>query len=356
MPPQQRLKALAAHVIDTDDGAILKRGCTELKIGGTGASETLRKVLAATAGSGATQSEICERFLPAAVPLVRQLVGQLLARRFLAPVEEAESAAGEPESPLDIFYWHFDTKAAQVAERLKRQSLAILGVNCISRQLAAALTASGVDNFTIVDDPRLRSLRFFDKAGRLKSDQWPAGLRPSQEWKKEAGPEAFGCLIATSDFGGRETMREWNRFCVKHHRHFLPVVLRDLVGSVGPLVIPGETACFECLHLRRNSHLSDDECRGATEESAFEGQGAIGFHPSMASILGDIAALELTKFYSGVLPSSKVGTLIEVNLLATGLASRKVLKVPRCPVCSPLLARSSVSPDKTAVASAQGER
>jgi len=354
MPPQQKLKALAVHVIATDDGAILKRGCTELKIGGPGAAETLRKVLAVTSDGGATETEICKLFVPPAVPLVRQLIEQLLTRHFLTPIEEAESAAVEPESPLDIFYWHFDVKAAQVAERVNRQSLTILGVNCISRQLAVSLSASGVENFRIVDEPRLRNLRFFDDAGTLKTDQWPASFRPPQEWKGKVDPESLGCLIATSDFGGQETMREWNRFCVKYNRHFLPVVLQDFVGYVGPLVIPGETACFECLHLRRNSHIQDYESQRITEGVAFEGQGAIGFHPSMASILGDIAALELTKFYSRVLPSPKIGTLIEVNLLATGLASRKVLKVPRCPVCSPLLTRSSVSPDKTAVASAQG--
>ena len=177
MPPQQRLKALAVHVIDTEDGVILKRGCTELKIGGEGAAEALRKVLAATANGGATETEICKLFLPSAVPLVRQLIEQLLARHFLAPVEETESAAGERESAIDIFYWHFHAKAAQVAERLSRQSLAILGVNCISRQLAAALAASGVDNFKIVDDPRLRNLRFFDEAGMLN----PAGAGPSSK-------------------------------------------------------------------------------------------------------------------------------------------------------------------------------
>jgi thiazole/oxazole-forming peptide maturase SagC family component len=351
---RQRLKAPAVHVIDTEDGAILKRGCTELKIGGAGAAGTVRKVLAATSAGGATSAEICGLFVPSAAPLVRQLIEQLLARHFLVPVDEAESAADEAESPLDIFYWHFGDKARQVAERLHKQSLVVLGVNCVSRQLAASLSASGVENVRVWDHPRLRNRRFFDEAGKLKDGQWPASLPSPCEWTNEIDPESLGCLIASSDFGGWETLHEWNRFCVQYHKHFLPVVLQDLVGYVGPLVIPGETACLECVRMRRNSHAEDHEARGLIEESAFEGQGAIGFHPSMASILGDIAAVELTKFYSGVLPSPKVGTLIEVNLLATGLTSRKVLKAPRCPVCSPLLTRSSVSPDKAAVASSPG--
>jgi bacteriocin biosynthesis cyclodehydratase domain-containing protein len=348
--PEQRLKALAVHVIETDDGVIVKRGCTELKIGGEGAAEAVRKVLAATSNGGATCAEICRLFVPTPAPLVRQLIEQLLTRHLLVPVEQMESAVKGPESSLDVFYWHFGANAAQAAERLNKQSLVILGVNCISRQLAASLTASGVENFQILDHPRLRNLRLFDNAGTLKTDQWPASVRSPQEWDDGIDPESLGCMIATSDFGGQETMYEWNRFCVKYRRPFLPVVLQDLVGYVGPLVIPGETACLECVRMRQNSHITDRESLKRTRDFAFEGQAAVGFHPSMASILGDIAALELTKFYSEVIPSSRIGTLIEVNLLETGLTSRKVLKVPRCPACSPLLTRSSVSPDKTAVA------
>jgi hypothetical protein len=66
----------------------------------------------------------------------------------------------------------------------------------------------------------------------------------------------------------------------------------------------------------------------------------------MGSILADIAAVELMKFYGGVLQSS-VGSLIEVNLLATKMTSRKVLKIPRCAVCSPLTARPPITPKKS---------
>ena len=62
----------------------------------------------------------------------------------------------------------------------------------------------------------------------------------------------------------------------------------------------------------------------------------------MASILGDIAAIELSKFYGIRMPLWRVGTLIEVNLVAMRLNARKVLKIPRCSVCSILNTRSSV--------------
>jgi molybdopterin-synthase adenylyltransferase len=340
-----KLKVPAVHFIETRDGVILKRGCTEFKIAGAGAAEAVKKILAVAGNGGATREEILELFDPDAGPIIERLSEQLLNRRLLVPCE-GEDSAEDPESNLDIFYWHFGEQTTRVTERLNRHSLVILGVNCISRQLAASLAASEVENVHVLDHPRLRNLRLFDDAGKLKSDQWPASLKGPQDWTDSLAHQSFDCLIATSDFSGQEAMREWNTLCVQQNRHFLPVVLQDLIGYVGPLVVPGETACFDCLRIRRNSQMHDEKPRRFTEGVAFAGQGAIGFHPSMASIVGNIAAFELIKFYSETLPFLKVGTLIEVNLLATEVKSRKVLKIPRCPTCSPLKTRPSATPYK----------
>ena len=170
--------------------------------------------------------------------------------------------------------------------------------------------------------------------------------RNFQDWKDNTDHESLDCLVATSDFGGQSLLREWNQFCVERKRIFLPVVLQDQVGYIGPLVVPGETACFECLLARQNSHKPDRLPSRKIEEVAYEGQSVVGFHPSMAFVLGDIAAFEIIKFFSGALPGWNVGTLIEINLLSTRMTPRKVLKVPRCPVCSPLITRSPTSPNK----------
>lgn len=40
-------------------------------------------------------------------------------------------------------------------------------------------------------------------------------------------------------------------------------------------------------------------------------------------------------------PTRQVGTLVEVNVAEPAVAVRKVLRVPRCPVCSPGNAHSA---------------
>jgi thiazole/oxazole-forming peptide maturase SagC family component len=123
------------------------------------------------------------------------------------------------------------------------------------------------------------------------------------------------------------------------------VIIEKLRGYIGPLVVPGETACYECLRRRQNAHLNDPEVERESEITP-PGPKIVGFHPSIASVLGDIAAFELTKLYSDVLPLRNSGNQIEVDLLTSKMMKRKVFKVPRCAVCSPLTTRSFATPYK----------
>src|SRR5207247_6023243 len=163
-------------------------------------------------------------------------------------------------------------------------------------------------------------------------------------WADEAeiGEPCF--LVVTSDFGATSAIRQWNRYCVGKGWGLLPVILQDLIGYLGPLIIPGETACYECLRARQNSHMTDPAAQRAPETRGFEDQRLAGFHPSMARVVGELAAMELLKFH-GKLPMWRVGTMIEINLMAPSLATRKVLKVPRCAVCSPMQVRAPVTVD-----------
>lgn len=152
----------------------------------------------------------------------------------------------------------------------------------------------------------------------------------------------YECMIATSDFGYSPALRDWNRFCVQGGRRFFPVLLQNMVGHVGPLVVPHETACFECFLARRDSHLEKPELHRAVDAESFEGQRVSGFHPTMTSIVAELAAFELIKSHTRGLPFL-VGTYIEVSLLAPRMIPRKVLKIPRCLVCSPLHTHPSVT-------------
>lgn len=340
-----KLRCLPAQIVSIPNGVIIVRGCTEVKIGGERAAEVVQTIVAATSTTGATRSQIIEMFAGPDRPAVDELVGHLIAKRLLATSEESGPPADRPETNDEIFYWHFGEKAEIVLERLASKHIVIMGVNAISRHLLGALRAAGAGRVEVVDYHMLRNLRFYDDAGFLQPAQWAGWLEPPlayDEWSAGLDPDSIDCLVATSDCGGWQLMREWNEWSVANRRQFLPVVLDRMIGFVGPLVIPGETPCYECARARENANMDDPDSQRATEPHAPMRQSVIGFHPSMANIAADVAAMELTKFYSGALPS-RVGRLIEVNLLATTMRARKLLKLPRCPVCSPAVRRSAAN-------------
>ncbi len=352
-----KLKALPAQIIVLKDGILLKRGCTELKVSGDGAKEMVARVLSLAFKDGVTREEISNQFNSNERDAAEDLIEDLLARRLLVPSELTEPGLEIPESSLDIFYWHFGVSADQVTKRLNSQTLVIIGVNNISRRLVSSLADLGVENFQVVDDPWMRNPALFDEGGNLLEARWSPNLSEPVKlsvWENQSAPLSVKCIIAASDLGSHQGIRNWNEFCVKNHCHFFPVILQDLIGYVGPLVVPGETACFECLRQRQNAHMNDPEVERASESVTSTGQKVVGFHPSMASVLGDIAAFELTKLYSDVLPLWNVGTQIEVNLFTSKMMKRKVFKVPRCAVCSPLNTRSSATPYKSNFASRGG--
>ena len=193
----------------------------------------------------------------------------------------------------------------------------------------------------------LHSTEKIDTYNNIDSTRWSEftnhPIVDFKVWEDKLKPESIDCLVATSDLGAIQFMRRWNDFCIEHDRAFLPIVLRDLMGYVGPLVIPHETACYECFLTRKRANMEEIEIANSWENIAPDGNKVVGYHPAMASILAEIAVMELVKFYAGFSAIFNVGKLIKLNMLSTQLEIHKVLKVPRCKVCSTMNKRSSTS-------------
>ncbi|HEY3741315.1 MAG TPA: TOMM precursor leader peptide-binding protein [Bryobacteraceae bacterium] len=329
-------RSVPARVVQFDDGAILKRGAMETRVRGERALEVLQYVLEATR-EGLDLDELRDRFAEIDRPGLEELLRHLMDRRILVHVNDTETQEPSVETPESIFYWDFNQDALVARERLRDVRVAIAGVNEVSLELDRALRRSGYENIRIIDALVFRNSRLFTSNGVLKdgfsTEAVPLNL---DQWGESVRNEGVDCVIATSDHGGAHWMRKWNEMCVGSKTPFFPVCLQDMVGYIGPLVIPGETACTECLRSRQNSNLESPAEERALEPTAFEGQSVTSFHPCMPAAVAQVAAMELIKFHSKALPYSRVGTLIELNLLGPFVTTHKILRVPNCTVCGRL--------------------
>ncbi|MGH3721450.1 MAG: hypothetical protein ACRDRI_21895 [Pseudonocardiaceae bacterium] len=283
---EPRLRALPVQLIPMRSAVILRRSATEVRIDGARAREAVEAVLAAVSRPGATVAEVCERFAEPDRPAVTRLLGELRTRRLLVPARSRtpvgydtvpddaitddtvtdDTAVGD--SRLDVFYWHFGQHGADVARSLSSRQIAVVGVNAVSRHLVPALTAIGAMNIEVVDYPPLRGVEL------VGTDNGAGASVVHADWLDRADADEIHCVIATSDFGASECLRLWNRFCVECGIPFFPVVQHDLLGTVGPLVMPGETPCYECVRAGRARTWPTPPCATPLRKPRSRGSGS----------------------------------------------------------------------------------
>ena len=346
----EKLRALPTDIIKVDGGAVLRRDCTVLRVHGEGVEKVLSVLFGLAGGAGATRAELISA-LASNFPGIEQAADKLLISlvdcRILVE-DGVEANRGSAETSTEIFFWNFDPSWNNAANTLSRHYILLFGVNTVSRSIARALSDCGSENYDIADRASLRGAGFFGDAGEMIAGKWGSGMKHplDPEAIEDIDMTAVACMVAATDMGAQHLLRPLNQYAVRNKIPFLPVVLRDHIGQIGPLVVPGETACLECLRARQNANHPDQETYRAAELPSEAGTWTVGHHPAMSAMIGDVVVMELSKQFITRLPHRNVGTLIEIKLLEPSIARRKVLKIPRCTVCGATNTVSSANPDK----------
>lgn len=343
------VSALPVQLVDLPDGILVRRGATQLHIAGSGLRIVLELIFALACSESTSRSEIRDLVLPRFPDLteasIDSLFDSLLATRLLEPSSSSSpSQASDEALSIRLFRWDCgitDTRTLDQAHAV------ILGVNRIGRSLQSALQSCGLGRITVIDDPLLRSAQ---PSGSSGIDETAALRDPAPIDRDNAAAvleSNIDILLATSEIGNQQAFRGWNEFAVDRAIPFLPVLLTDQIGQIGPLVQPGHGPCLECLRARQNANLAHADLLRAAEETSHLHQDAVGFLPPMADVLGGIAAIEAVKYWISPRRFDSVGFMLEIDLLTSATTRRKVLKVPRCRVCSPTRRRASARLSKT---------
>jgi bacteriocin biosynthesis cyclodehydratase domain-containing protein len=126
-------------------------------------------------------------------------------------------------------------------------------------------------------------------------------------------------------------LREWNAQAIESRQPWLQVLPFDgRYGAVGPLYLPGDTACHECFRLRRAANLDAADELPLLEPSPASYPAA----PPVDAVLGALAALLALAWL--VLGDHYVpAAFVAFELLPMpSLSVHHVHRVPRCAVCS----------------------
>jgi bacteriocin biosynthesis cyclodehydratase domain-containing protein len=202
-------------------------------------------------------------------------------------------------------------------------------------ELVTSLTAAGL---VTIDGPRKRSASVRIHGRGPLSDLLTSGLRCSGARVRHSNlghavvTPATADLVVLTDFlvSDPRLVRDLHEAEVPH----LPVRVRDGIGLIGPLVIPGVTSCLRCADLHRSDRDADWPAVAA------QLRGAVG-NADRATLLAT-AALALNQVHrvisaigdghdartTGPLPT--LDTTLEFDVNAGTTTARRWSRHPRC--------------------------
>jgi bacteriocin biosynthesis cyclodehydratase domain-containing protein len=197
---------------------------------------------------------------------------------------------------------------AVAAKRLETAVVAVVGSAPIGIEIARLLHAEGI--------------------GTVRRDGWRSSA-------------AADLVVVTPAADQVDALLAWNRHALDAELRWLPVLPFDgRFAAVGPLVVPDESCCYECLLLRRAANLEYGDDLPEIEAAPVAAEGGAVLERLSASV----AAHLVVRGVIGRDPSA-AGVLYAVEAIpGPAVTEHAVLRVPRCPACSPAERRAPPLP------------
>lgn len=237
---------------------------------------------------------------------IRLAVRDLLSAGVLERVApEPDRLPGDGDDPIDVYLSRWGVAPAQSKTVRARCRIGLAAAGQLAPDLQAALVSSGVNAVALpLDDLERRAGEFALLVGAADQpdDAWPA------------------CL---------------NVLALRHRVPWLYVTADCETGWLGPLFVPGQTACWRCFQHRLNSNRRHRELY----ESFVANRGtAVRTNATPApsfvrQAIANLAVMEVTRFLFGHEPPQCAGRMVLMRFRDFHTASEAVLKIPGCPEC-----------------------
>jgi bacteriocin biosynthesis cyclodehydratase domain-containing protein len=239
--------------------------------------------------------ELAERLGAAARPAIVAAL-ELLAERGL--VVDGPDAAVRVRDAAHAVAAAYGLAPAVAAERLGAASVALLGGSACLVEIARLLCAAGVA------EVRRGSWR-----GRVRADLTVVAPAPDE----------------------LDRLHAWNQLAFDRSMRWLLVRPYDgRFASVGPLVVPGQSCCYECTLLRRGANAGYADELADVEAAPAAARADAGFRALVAGVAAHVA-VRWVAGWDKTLP----GVLFTLEAQpALKLDEHHVLRVPRCEACS----------------------
>lgn len=255
-----------------------------------------------------------------------------------------------------LFYSLFVDDASEVQSKLAAGSVLLIGLGGLGCVIATQLVMAGVGAITLLDGDAVEEsnltrqfLFATSDIGRQKAEVGAERLRglnpktkvtsrplgfsiPPTESEVEAVRSA-DLVILTADMPV-ELASVLNALCVDKGVSWIQAGYAETIGVVGPLVVPGVSACLRCVELAHEGEPA------WTRVPHFV---APSFGP-FNGVIGSLAATEAIRALTGYQAPESFGARIRIDAIHYAIDVREYSRRAECPSCGELAVRLAAAP------------
>ncbi len=306
-PPLPELPLLAPwyRLLEEDGRLLLEHGHRLLVLEGAAVRELLPRLLPLLDGTRTVADIVGAAGRPAEPAIVKAL--RLLDASGLLVEGPPADCGVELQETVDFLAAGTETPPRIAASRILDASVGIVGESLAAAEVARVLRRSGIV--------------------RLERRAW------------DDASAGDGLTVVAPDPGQLHRLAGWNERALAAGIPWLQLLPFDgRFTAVGPLYVPGETACHACYRLRRAASLDFGPLADTLEQVPSRAGGG----PGLAVAAGAVAAVHVLGWLATGDPSLPGALFALESGGGLALTRHQVLRVPRCPACS--TARSSAAP------------
>lgn len=227
--------------------------------------------------------------------------------------------------------------APEVDRRIRAARVTLFGVGLFGSVVSDLLVRCGFNNLEVLGFEGDAPMSVLIVDGRpLPVRAVPAGdLDAALTVVRARAADADLVISATVD-APRRLLTGINDICQRTRTPWLVANCDGSAIDLGPLVYPGETACYQCLLLRQASASPS-----AVEDELFHEH--LAGNPTPPSSTGEalwpvtlaasMLAGEATRSVSGIAPPTLTDAMLRVLPVSGFLHRNEIQRVPRCPRC-----------------------
>ena len=140
-------------------------------------------------------------------------------------------------------------------------------------------------------------------------------------------------LIAAAATPASAFFEQVNAACLASGARWMRVALEGRLATLGPTIVPEQTACYTCLTLRQAAYDEPPELEAYRQAVRAGGEPDEGRLDPLTATLVAQAVLETARLLSGFAPPVTFARQHVFEAATPRVTAHEVLRVPRCPSC-----------------------